>query len=532
MQRNSRLFVADRAGIAGFGLPRIMRHHAWIAADRPEIWMTTAATPLPTTVAAPSQALLPLALGGAIYAVLLLCGDQLLRDPDTYWQITVGNWIIDNHAVPHSDIYSWTMRGAPWISTQWLAQVGFAASSRLLGWNGPVLLAAASVAIAFGLLTRFVRRWLAPIPTLVLASVAFALCAAHVLARPHALAMPVMVAFVGGLMAAMDRRSAPSLWLLPLMALWANLHGGFVFGLALIAPIGLGAIWAAPPTAQPGLVWRWGLFGLLAIAAACITPYGWDSILAAWRIIDLGEALALIGEWRAADFGHPGPLEMAVLGGFVLALWRGFALSPVRAMLIAGMIFMALSHVRNAEVLALLAPLVLARPLAEQTGGITLQRSQMQPLAVAGLALMLVAGTAAILSAHRFVPSPNAAPVAAVAALKERGITRVLNDYDFGGYLIASGVAPYIDGRTELYGEAMMVAHNSFSGAQKPDDFFRLVSDTRVQATLLRTQSAATTLLDHLDGWKRIYGDDLAVVHVRDAAARHTLEPPLRPALD
>ena len=73
---------------------------------------------------------------------------------------------------------------------------------------------------------------------------ALALTMPHLLARPHVLAMPVMLAWVGGLVAAADRRGAPSFWLLPLMALWANLHGGFVFGLVLIAPIALDAVGA------------------------------------------------------------------------------------------------------------------------------------------------------------------------------------------------------------------------------------------------------------------------------------------------
>ncbi|MFX5237385.1 hypothetical protein ABTC85_20425, partial [Acinetobacter baumannii] len=64
----------------------------------------------------------------------------------------------------------------------------------------------------------------------------------HVLARPHILALPVMVAWAGLLMTAADRRIAPSWWWLPLMALWANLHGGFVLGLALIGPMALEAV--------------------------------------------------------------------------------------------------------------------------------------------------------------------------------------------------------------------------------------------------------------------------------------------------
>ena len=61
---------------------------------------------------------------------------------------------------------------------------------------------------------------------------ALVLSAGHFLARPHVLALPVMLAWVGGLLSASERREAPSFWLLPLLALWANLHGGFVFRFA------------------------------------------------------------------------------------------------------------------------------------------------------------------------------------------------------------------------------------------------------------------------------------------------------------
>lgn len=70
-------------------------------------------------------------------------------------------------------------------------------------------------------------------------------------------------------------------------------------------------------------------------------------------------------------------------------------------------------------------------------------------------------GTLAFASVHRFAPYTGNSPVAAVAALKKLNLSRVLNDYGFGGYLIASGVAPFIDGRTELYGEKFFVDHDA-----------------------------------------------------------------------
>jgi hypothetical protein len=486
---------------------------------------------LPLAAARPLRISVPVLAWLGVYALLLIAGNQLLRDPDTYWQIAVGNRIVDHRTVPTIDVYSWTMAGQPWISTQWLAQVALAASFNQFGWPGPVMLTAMAAAAAFGLLARALSRHLAPTIVLALLLAALSLTMQHLLARPHVLAMPVMVAFVGGLIAALDQRRAPSLLLLPLMTLWANMHGGFILGLALIAPLGIGAAWAVPAAARRSMLARWVVFGLLAVGCACVTPYGWDAILAARRILNLGQALALIGEWRPADFSHPGTLEITLLGGIALMLWRGFTLSPLRIVLLCGLMFMALRAVRNAEVLALLAPMLLARPLAAQSGAEPPSRAPSRPRPVTAL-FFAAALTAALLPLRPYSPSEFAAPRAAVEVLKAQGLARVLNDYDFGGYLIAQGVTPYIDGRTELYGEARMVAHNNFSGAQNPDDFFSIIADPRIEATLLRPESAATRLLDHLDGWRRIYADELAVIHRRDSAASASVTPRLRSSLD
>jgi hypothetical protein len=45
----------------------------------------------------------------------------------------------------------------------------------------------------------------------------------------------------------------------------------------------------------------------------------------------------------------------------------------------------------------------------------------------------------------------------------------------------------------------------------------------------MRTQSAATILLDHVDGWQKVYADDIATIHVRKPGAMHTLEPAVSP---
>ena len=61
---------------------------------------------------------------------------------------------------------------------------------------------------------------------------------------------------------------------------------------------------------------------MLAAMAACITPYGADSILITQRILGLGQALTLIAEWQPQDFSRFGPFE-ACLSGKVLGAFRG-----------------------------------------------------------------------------------------------------------------------------------------------------------------------------------------------------------------
>ncbi len=475
----------------------------------------------------------PLALwvGVAVYALFLLAGNRLLIDPDTLWQITIGQWILDHRAVPETDVFSFTMRGQPWISTQWLAQVLFAKTYAVFGWSGPVVLSSAAIATTFALFAKFLNRHLSESTTLVFVAGALALAVPHLLARPHVLAMPLMVAWVFGLIDAADRRAAPSFWWLAVMTLWANLHGGFVFGLVLIAPIALDAVVAADATARRSLMLRWAAFALVALIASCCTPYGWNSLLAAQKILELGSALPLIMEWKPADFGSIGALEICLLLSIGLALWRGIKLPPLRIALLLGLLHMALSQGRAGEVLALLAPLVLATPLAARIGRVEVSRAA--PAArgalFAGIAALLVAGTVAYASVHRFAPHPHSVPAAAVAVLKKLHVARVFNDYDFGGYLIASGVAPFIDGRTELYGEKFFVDHNAASGLMEPDNLFRLLDEYDIDATLMRTQSAANKLLDHIDGWQKVYADDIATIHIRKAGAVHTAEPAVDP---
>ena len=118
------------------------------------------------------------------------------------------------------------------------------------GWAGPIVVAAASIAATFALLAlSSAAKFPQPMPSS-LRWRRYLLSGIISWRVPHVLVLPVMLAWAYGLMSASERGEAPSFWLLPLIALWANLHGGFVFGLVLVGAFALDALWNADHSQQ------------------------------------------------------------------------------------------------------------------------------------------------------------------------------------------------------------------------------------------------------------------------------------------
>jgi hypothetical protein len=476
----------------------------------------------------PARGFLSLCVGAGAYFFFLFTGDGLLLDSDTFWQIKVGQWIIEHRAVPHTDLYSFTKFDAPWISTSSLSQVLYAAVHAQWEWAGPVILASLAIAVTVAIFVYLLSAHIEAAHCILLAMLALLLSHHHLFARPHVLAMPVMVAWVGGMISAADRRAPPSLLLLPLMALWANLHGGFVLGLVLVAPVALVAIWDVAPDRRVFLALRWSFFAVGALAASCCTPYGVNTLLGAAKILDLGQLLSIISEWQPADFSSFGFLEASLLGLIGLVFYRGLVLSPPRIILLLGLIYMALAHVRSIEAFAFLLPLVLAKPLANQIRPNAAPRAAelwSPPYVTAFAAIAIVgaawASTLSYMSHHNFSFVNSHTPTAAVEILKQRQAKRVFNSYEFGGYLIARDVPAFIDGRAELYGEKFVLSYFGAVDGGKVDQLLRLLEDYHIDATLLVPKSPAAQVLDHIKGWQRLYADDTAVIHVRQSNVDH-----------
>ena len=472
----------------------------------------------------------PLLLGLAVFVFLNnSSGLPLLSDPDTHWHITVGNWILAHVSVPTVDSYSFTFPGQPWIAKEWLSQVLLALAFNIGGWGGVSALAAAAIGFTFALLLRLLMRDLRPLPALLFTATAIIMTAPHFLARPHVLAFPLVLLWVAGLVRAVEERRAPDWWLLAVMVLWANMHGGFTLGLMLAGALALDALVGARDAAERRtLFFAWAKFGVAALIAACVTPYGPESILVTSRIFSLGDSLGMIAEWRAPDFQKQPLQELVLLVALYLALSRGLKLPLIRLLIVLGLVHLFLRYARNAELLAMLAPLVLAPLLARQfpkiggepqpTGRLS---ALLRPAGPATLAVCLgLAGLYAgvLMGLGRIAPPIANTPVAAVAYARDAGLKgRVFNHYGYGGYLISAGIPTFIDGRGELFGGDFIKRYvHAVSLRDEEEPFDALLDRWAIDWTLLSKDQPANRLLARLPGWRQAYSDAAAVIFVRE----------------
>jgi hypothetical protein len=399
-------------------------------------------------------------------------------------------------------------------------------------WNLVIAITSIAFAATIALLTRALLRHLEPIYALLFAALAIAMTAGHVLARPHILAMPFMMIWTIELVRARDEERSPPLWLPVIMVVWANLHGGFTLGIALAFAFALEALLAARHTQRVRATARsWALFAVLTVASSLLTPHGPQGILFTWQVlVDSSYALNWIGEWRSPDFHSLQPLEIWLLGGLAFMMFQGLRLPPIRLVLVLGLLHLSLKHVRYIELLGLLVPLFVAAPFAEQwrrkqqttpqlESADRFFRTLAQPAGQWAALTCLAIVLAVPIWSDRVRPielPESAVPALAVKAAQQAGLKgRVLNNYNWGGYLIYTGIPVFIDGRADLYGDAFLREYVEALALKKSDGLKKLLDKYQITWTLLEPDTSAVTFLDQLPGWRRLYADQTAVVHVR-----------------
>ena len=448
--------------------------------------------------------LVPVALGSSL---------TIFNDGDVRWHIAAGQWMIDHRAVPHTDPFSFTYSGQPWMAFEWGSQLIYGAAHRLAGFGGVAAVVTAALVALHLLVVTQARRWVGPLGIAITVILLNLILIPMILARPHVLGWVMLALWLELLLKARDADRTPPLAAAALMIIWVNLHGSFAIGLVLAAVVALDACieakWRWP------VVRGWLVFGIVSALAAMINPNGIHGFLYPLEVARL-TTLPLIVEWRPSDWGRT-PLFFVVLGIVALLMaWRRVRLRPVMAGLLVFLLAMAFHQMRHQAVLAIVAAMLLPRALGGTERPALLADPRKRRMVAAGVGVAL-AGLLLFRIFSPLEPAENGAnPKSAIAALPaELRAEPGLNGYGFGGPLILAGIKPYIDGRSDMYGDAFFADYQRILNGDRAA-FARAEVRYDLRWTMLPPRyGKLIARLDSDPAWERIFADRQAVIHRR-----------------
>lgn len=487
----------------------------------------------------------------AFFACIVLGHQALNSDGDLPRHLRVGQEILA-HGLFHADRFSWTMSGQPFVPYEWGSEVLYALAHRVAGMPGVLALMGVSLALAYFLLNRLLER-LGVDPLLAFGTALAAALASspHWLARPHVFSFPAIVALLW-LLEAPTNAAAPRrphgrldlspLWALLVFAVWANLHAGFLFGLALIGFYLAGdllATWREPFRRDHlAALRRRALLLAAGIVGTCLNPSGLGIITHVASYFGKTWLVDITLEMRSPDFHRLSAriflvLLLAVIA--VLALVRRHLPWPHLVTLL-GTTYFALFSGRHIELWALTGfPLVAvhADPEWRRIAGLRLSRLRLAFAAgtsaaragvwslAGGCLLWTVAihgGHAAGLQLLKDRFDPTVFPVNLVRRARSADVRgRMFNDFVWGGYVLYAWPEQkvFIDGQTDFYGEPLSKLYVSIRAAQPGWD--RRLDSLGVSIVLLPDEAPLSRWLMASDNWVVADSADGAVRFARTA---------------
>ncbi len=468
---------------------------------------------------------------------LFVMAARSVTDPDVWWHLRTGQLMVQNHQLFHSDPYSFTRFGQPWVDHERLSQVFIYALYSAAGWGG--LMAGFAVIIAAAFLLVFRR---APGKPYVAGAITVWGAVASVPCwgvRPQILTLLLASTFLLLLERSYDR---PHLlwWTPPLMLLWVNLHAGFAAGIALLLLFLIGdgldlAFGYNDPRLPPTRFRHLALVTVICAAVVAINPYGTQMYRYPLETLHSRAMLAYIGEWLSPDFHQSRylPALFLMLATLVLPALSPRRLRPRELLLLTVTTYAALRSVRHIPLYVLVAvPLVsgmIEACLRARGKTALLDASPRQPtwtLVVNGflLAGFLFFTVARFHEVVRDQPQTEAKEFPAHAAsflLSSQPPGPLLNHYNWGGYFIwrlFPKYKVYIDGRADLYGDTFM---DDFAATYylKGNAWRDSLNQWGIQTIVLPPDAPLTQALRGLPPWKEVFADSQAVVLTRASSS-------------
>ena len=480
------------------------------------------------------RALRLLALTALIVSVGIECFITKLSvlDPDIWWHLSVGDWIVHNRAFPHNGIFSHTAADRPWMAYSWGYEVLL---SRAYGWFsfigigifGTLLTVGVALAI-FRMLYKISGRFWA---SWALSIVVFAAFLFNIAPRPLFFSV-ILFTFLLTLILEAQRtgRMQPLYWLPLIFFLWANIHIQFIYGLAVVG------LFAGMNLLQQTAI-RFGVhpdiletpklplllpFAVLAacVLASCVGPYSYHLYEEVVVISRANVMYRIIRELQALNFLYFNQyLELLLAVGAYFAIgWRRKIDLFQLALLLFASVF-AFRTWRDAWFLCVIAAAIIAAfPRSDSDQEPSLQRSSWAIGAVASVALLaLSAGSTDFRERGLDRVISGEYPVDAVNFLRRNPVGGPLyNSFDWGGFLIfyMPQYPVSIDGRTDLYGNAM---NEQYYSTQEADPSYATdpVLNEAGLVLVKKKYPIATQLLGDRR-FRLIYQDNLASVFARN----------------
>jgi len=409
----------------------------------------------------------------AIWLVLLVGGrERFLRDAGMFWHTVVGERMLQRGEIMRQDEFSFTCHGDRWLPSQWLGEIGFALLNRIGQLDALLVFTTAILALVFawlgGRLMRTGWHWL-PASLTVFFTVAAA--ASHFHLRPHI----ATIAFMAVVFALLTDFEAGRigvgrlLWLVPIMLIWSNIHGGALAGLGTcVIALGGWVIWSSSICKLSTFAKIVGI-GLLSGAVMLINPFGTDIVRVWLDIMGASELRHVIKEHATIDLSEPTAWIYVCFGLFYIVMLAGVR-GRMRVMWLMPLLWFAMGcdRVRHGPLFAVGALVALADFFPFTTYAARIQRrgsdlfipptepvrwswwGVLVPVLCVSIALGTLRGWARL--------DAKLWPVALHQELLDHqndrpSGTRIFNEFLWGGYLIyyAPGYRVFIDDRCELY---------------------------------------------------------------------------------
>jgi len=309
----------------------------------------------------------------------------LLADADVGWHIRTGEYILDHHRVPHQDLYSFSRPGAPWYAWEWLSDVIFGSLHRLAGLKGVVLIAGVVIALfATTLIRRMMWRGVNLLVAMLVALLGVGSSTVHFLARPHVFTLLLLSISIWIIEADRRRESSRIWWLVPIMLVWTNLHGGF---LVMIAALGMATV---GETIEGTLIRDWSRsIRYAALTAACaavtlVNPYGYGLHRHVLEYLRSDWIRSVVQEFQSPSFRNESMLQFEGLL-FVGLMAAGALLrrrQVVEGLWIVFFAYLSLSSVRHIPVFITVAAPLIAAEVASWWKGWVSRASQNSPVGI------------------------------------------------------------------------------------------------------------------------------------------------------